>query len=499
MLFNSLSFLIFFPVVVLIFFIMPKRVKYIWLLVASYYFYMNWNPKYALLMLASTLITWLTGLGISILKSRECDTQIRQKLLLAGCFAVNLAILGFFKYFDFFLMNLNAVIGKFGLEMVQKPFDVVLPVGISFYTFQALGYIIDVYKEKVSAEKNVLKYALFVSFFPQLVAGPIERTENLLNQIKEIPSRKPLDYDRITNGLVYMLYGFFLKMVISDRIAILVDNVFDSWFLYGGVELLVAAIGFALQIYCDFSSYSIIAIGAAQVMGFTLMENFEAPYFSSSVKEFWRRWHISLSTWFRDYVYIPLGGNRRGKWRKNINLMLTFLLSGLWHGANWTFVVWGGIHGAYQIMGEAMRPIKNRIYPQIGIRLDSISYKLGQIITTFILTDIAWIFFRAENVSDAIGYLYNIVARWNPWAIWDRTLYGIGLSNYEWNILLFSLLILFIVDLIRYLKKIRLDVFLSSQGVLFKGIMIVLMALMIVVYGQYGGGYDARQFIYFQF
>lgn len=342
MLFNSLSFLIFFPVVVLIFFIMPNRVKYIWLLVASYYFYMNWNPKYALLMLASTLITWLTGLGISILKSRECDTQIRQKLLLAGCFAVNLAILGFFKYFDFFLMNLNAVIGKFGLEMVQKPFDVVLPVGISFYTFQALGYIIDVYKEKVSAEKNVLKYALFVSFFPQLVAGPIERTENLLNQIKEIPSRKPLDYDRITNGLVYMLYGFFLKMVISDRVAILVDNVFDSWFLYGGVELLVAAIGFALQIYCDFSSYSIIAIGAAQVMGFTLMENFEAPYFSSSVKEFWRRWHISLSTWFRDYVYIPLGGNRRGKRRKNINLMLTFLLSGLWHGANWTFVVWGG-------------------------------------------------------------------------------------------------------------------------------------------------------------
>lgn len=499
MLFNSLSFLIFFPVVVLIFFIMPNRVKYIWLLVASYYFYMNWNPKYALLMLASTLITWLTGLGISILKSRECDTQIRQKLLLAGCFAVNLAILGFFKYFDFFLMNLNAVIGKFGLEMVQKPFDVVLPVGISFYTFQALGYIIDVYKEKVSAEKNVLKYALFVSFFPQLVAGPIERTENLLNQIKEIPSRKPLDYDRITNGLVYMLYGFFLKMVISDRVAILVDNVFDSWFLYGGVELLVAAIGFALQIYCDFSSYSIIAIGAAQVMGFTLMENFEAPYFSSSVKEFWRRWHISLSTWFRDYVYIPLGGNRRGKRRKNINLMLTFLLSGLWHGANWTFVVWGGIHGAYQIIGEAVRPIKNRIYPQIGIRLDSISYKLGQIITTFILTDIAWVFFRAENVSGAVGYLYNIVARWNPWAIWDRTLYGIGLSNYEWNILLFSLLILFIVDLIRYLKRIRLDVFLSSQGALFKGIMIVLMALMIVVYGQYGGGYDARQFIYFQF
>lgn len=500
MLFNSLSFLVFFPIVVIIYFFIPNKIKYIWLLAASYYFYMNWNPRYALLMLTSTLLTWITGLGIDYLRKREIKNGQRlEKACIAACFVVNLSILFFFKYFDFMLENINAVIGRMGLQIIEKPFDVLLPVGISFYTFQALGYIIDVYRGEVKAEKNIAKYALFVSFFPQLVAGPIERTGNLLRQINEIPQTKLINYNRITNGLVYMLYGFFLKLVIADRISLIVDTVFDTWFLYGTVELTVAAVGFAIQIYCDFASYSTIAIGAAQVMGFELMENFTAPYFSRSIKEFWRSWHISLSTWFRDYVYIPLGGSRCSRGRKYFNLMVTFLTSGLWHGANWTFVVWGGIHGLYQIIGEVLTPIKKKLYPYIGIRMESVSYRIGQTIVTFILTVLAWIFFRAETIGSALGIIANIFTRWNPWAIADKTLYNIGLSNYEWNVLIIALLLLLAVDVIRKKKRQRFDYFLNTQGTLVKGLVIIFMTLMIGIFGQYGGQFDAKQFIYFQF
>lgn len=500
MLFNSLSFLIFFPIVVFMYFIIPKKVKYVWLLVASYYFYMSWNPKYALLMMLSTFLTWIAGLGVDYFKNRNGKNCVKlQKLCITICCVLNLGILAFFKYFDFILDNINFLVSKVGLHMIEKPFDVLLPVGISFYTFQALSYIIDLYRGRVKIEKNIAKYALFVSFFPQLVAGPIERTENLLKQIKEIPYRKVLNYERITNGLICMLYGYFIRMVIADRVSIMVDQVFEQWFIYGTVELVVAAIGFAIQIYCDFSSYSMIAIGAAQVMGFELMENFAAPYYSRSIKEFWRCWHISLSSWFRDYVYIPLGGNRCKKWRRYLNLMITFLASGLWHGANWTYVVWGGIHGLYQIIGEILQPMKEKIYPFIGIRVNSISHKIGQVITTFVLTDIAWIFFRAEDVTAAFGYIRNIFQRWNPWAIADQSLYKIGLTNYEWNILLIAMLLLISVDAVRRRSGKRIDNFLNTQGALTKGIVILFMTLMIGIFGQYGGEFDAKQFIYFQF
>ncbi len=500
MLFNSIEFLLFFPIVVLIYFTIPKKIKYIWLLGASYYFYMSWNPKYALLMILSTVLTWITGLGVDFFRCRGGkNSTLLQKTCIAVCCIVNLGILAFFKYFDFILDNINMIISKVGLQIVEKPFDVILPVGISFYTFQALSYIVDVYRGTVKVKKNIARYALFVSFFPQLVAGPIERTGNLLKQINDIPNRKLLNYDRITDGLLCMLYGYFLKMVIADRVSIMVDCVFDTWFIYGTVELVVAAVGFAIQIYCDFSSYSMIAIGAAQVMGFELMENFAAPYYSRTIKEFWRRWHISLSSWFKDYVYIPLGGNRCSRWRRYFNLMVTFLASGLWHGANWTYVLWGGIHGIYQIIGEVLRPIKDRLYPFIGIRMNTISYKVGQVIATFILTDIAWIFFRSENIASAFGYIRNIFTRWNPWAIADKSLYNIGLSNYEWNVLIIALGLLVIVDVVRRVKGKRIDAFLNTQGTLVKGLAIVFMVLMVGIFGQYGGEFDAKQFIYFQF
>ena len=489
--FNSAQFLIFFPIVVGLYYLIPRKMRYIWLLIASYYFYMSWNPKYVILIATSTILTWGTALLIEKRQSR---------CLLFSCIGINLAILFLFKYFDFGIDTINRFLGKIGISLISNPFDFLLPVGISFFTFQAIGYIVDVYKGQTKAEHNLLKYALFVSFFPQLVAGPIERSGNLLKQIQESQQKKVCDlYKQITNGLIYMLYGFFLKLVIADRIAILVDHVWDEWYLYGGIELIVAMLGFALQIYCDFSSYSTIAIGAAQVMGFELMENFNAPYFATSIKEFWRRWHISLSTWFRDYVYIPLGGNRKSKVRKYINLMITFLLSGLWHGASWNYVVWGGIHGFYQIMGELTSPIRKKIYPLIGIKKDTAFYRAGSMLCTFLLTSFAWIFFRSTGLHAAVSFCINIVRMWNPWVIFDGTLLSLGLSLYEWNILLVALLVLILTDYVRVKKHMRIDQYLEEQGAFCKILAIIFLCVYIFIFGIYGGGYDASQFIYFQF
>ena len=302
MIFNSIDFLVFFPVVTLIYAIIPKRARCIWLLIASYYFYMCWNAKYALLIAFSTVVTYTAGLLIGRFK----DTRAK-RWVIAGGFVTNLGILFFFKYFDFALNNLNMLLAHFSVQNIQNPFDILLPVGISFYTFQALGYLMDVYRGECEAEKNLLRYALFVSFFPQLVAGPIERSNNLFRQIREMERRTLFSVEAVSQGFTMMLWGLFMKMVIADRVAIFVDTAFSHTFALGTVEAVLGAVGFAIQIYCDFGGYSAIAIGAAKVMGFDLMENFNTPYFSVSIKDFWRRWHISLSSWFRDYLYIPLG------------------------------------------------------------------------------------------------------------------------------------------------------------------------------------------------
>lgn len=494
MLFNSIDFLVFFPIVVLVYFIVPKKIRYIWLLFASYYFYMCWNAKYVLLLMLSTVTTWLAGRLISI-----CTRSVRKKVLLIGCVGINLMILFFFKYLGFFFSSLNRVLSLMHMQVLEKPFDLLLPVGISFYTFQALGYIADVYKGRIKAEKNLLRYALFVSFFPQLVAGPIERTENLLKQMQEISQKKVWDYENVTNGLITMIWGLFVKMVISDRVAILVDNVFDNFYMYGTVALLAGSIGFALQIYCDFMGYSTIAKGAAKVMGFELMENFETPYFSKSVSEFWRRWHISLSTWFRDYVYIPLGGNRCSKLRKYFNLMVTFGVSGLWHGASWNYVAWGVMHGVFQVVGDFTKSFRKRIYEKGHFKVESISFKLAQIVSTFFLVDFAWIFFRAGSLKIALDYCKRIFTKWDPWSLFNGEIYTLGLDITEFNILVVSVLILFLADLIRYIKKQDVAVFLSEQCIWFRWSAVILLIGAILVYGIYGIQFDSSQFIYFQF
>ena len=494
MLFNSFEFLLFFPIVTILFFVIPRKVRYLWLLVASYYFYMCWNVKYVVLLLFSTLITWGLGLILPKISSKSS----RKLVMLTGLFT-NLAVLFFFKYFNFFYSNLGRVLGKVGITLADSPFDFLLPVGISFYIFQALGYLIDVYREEIQPEKNVLRYALFVSFFPQLVAGPIERSGRLLTQIQRMEEIVVFEGKRIEEGLVLMFWGLFQKMVIADRIAIFVDNIFGNLQGIGTIETVLAAIGFSLQIYCDFAGYSNIAIGAAKVMGFELMENFNTPYFATNIADFWRRWHISLSTWFRDYLYIPLGGNRKGRLRKYLNLMITFLVSGLWHGSNWTYILWGGIHGLYQIVGDCIRPWKEKVYKACKVKTEAESFRLGQILVTFLLTSFAWIFFRSTSLSKAVLYVKRMLTHFNPWVLFDQSLFNWGLDRIEVDVLMPALILLFLVEWIRYRKKETIGQFLVRQNTWFYWGGLLLLILSILVFGEYGVLFDSKQFVYFAF
>lgn len=494
--FNSINFMIFFPIVIAVYFIIPRKLRSIWLLLASYYFYMSWNAKYALLIGFSTIVTYFTARAIEGVDNN--DKRLRKEILIAGI-VINLAILIIFKYADFAIDTVDAVMNRIGLTGIDYRLNLLLPVGISFYTFQAIGYVIDVYRGETVAETNIIRYALFVSFFPQLVAGPIERSKNLLGQLRKIEEIDLFNAKRVTSGAILMIWGLFLKMVISDRIAILVDNVFDNYRMQGGTALILAAIGFSIQIYCDFNSYSTVAIGAARVMGFSLMENFNSPYFANSIRDFWGRWHISLSTWFRDYLYIPLGGNRKGKLRKHINRMIVFLVSGLWHGANFTFIVWGGIHGLYQTIGELLRPIRDRVNDRIQVNTTCFSYRFGQIIVTDILAVFAWIFFRADTLTDAMRFIKRIFTRFDPWQLFNGGIFELGLDRIEMNILVVALLVLLAVDLMKYLKGKTIDAFLMEQNLWFEWIVIILFILALFIFGEYGPAFDAKQFIYFQF
>ena len=353
MLFNSYEFILFFPIVTVIFFLLPPRMRCFWMLISSYYFYMFWNPKYIILMLFATV----TSYGCAIMM------QYNKKLFLIIGVILNLLLLFGFKYFNFFVKNINSMLFMVNLEDSISLINVVLPVGISFYVFQVIGYMIDIYKGECDVEKNFIRYALFVSFWPQLVAGPIERSGNLMRGFKRIESGETrFDYKRVTDGLIIILWGFFMKIVIADRIAIFVSNVFGNYQSLSGVVLFMGALGFAVEIYCDFAGYSMIAIGTARVYGIKLMENFSTPYFSMSITEFWRRWHISLSTWFRDYVYIPLGGNHCSMRRNSLNILVTFLLSGLWHGAAWHYVAWGGYTRSSTDVGQKGKKAENIVY-----------------------------------------------------------------------------------------------------------------------------------------
>lgn len=497
MLFNSFDFLLFFPIVCLIYYIIPYKFRQLFLLLASYFFYMCWNPKYALLMLTSTVITYMSGIFIERANKIEDESkQNRQKnIYVAMSFGMNLSILFFFKYFNFMIASINQVLSSMHITLIELNFDVILPVGISFYTFQALSYTMDVYRGEIYTEKNFIKYALFVSFFPQLVAGPIERSKNLL---KQISVKHEFDLHRVHTGLILMLWGLFQKMVISDNIAIIVSEVYDHNANYGSLELIFATILFAFQIYCDFGGYSSIAIGAARVMGFELMENFDTPYLAKTVADFWRRWHISLTTWFRDYLYIPLGGNRKGKLRKYGNIMIVFLTSGLWHGASWHFVVWGGLNGLYQVVGDLLQPVRDQIVKWFRVKRNVASHQLIKVVLTFIMVDLSWIFFRANSVSQAFAILKGMCTRIHLSVLINGSLFSLGMDKKQCEVVLCMLVLLFAVDICKYLKLDLIEE-LTKQGMWFQYAIYLFLIFSVLIFGSYGPAFDASQFIYFQF
>jgi D-alanyl-lipoteichoic acid acyltransferase DltB (MBOAT superfamily) len=392
MLFNSLSFLIFFPIVTFLYFSLPHRFRWAMLLAASCIFYMHFIPVYILILLFTILVDYVAGILL------EQSNGFRRKLLLVMSLVANVGVLAIFKYFGFLAANLAGLAHLLGWNYPIQSLNIILPIGLSFHTFQAMSYTIEVYRGNQKAERHLGIYALYVMFYPQLVAGPIERPQNLLPQFHEAHQFDP---QRMVEGLRLMLWGMFKKVVIADNLAEIVNRVYGSPHDFQGLAFLLATVFFSFQIYCDFSGYSDIARGAARVMGFTLMENFRTPYFSASISEFWRRWHISLSTWFRDYLYIPLGGNRVSHPRLALNLMIVFLISGLWHGANWTYVLWGGLHGVFLACSLATTNIRKNLLQRSGLGRMPRLHRAFQTSTVFALVTLSWVFFRANSVSDA--------------------------------------------------------------------------------------------------
>ena len=475
MLFNSFPFLVFFPTVTIIYFLLPRKVRWMWLLVMSYYFYMNWHAEYALLMASSTIVTWVCGNIVA----KVAEEKPRKAVLAAGI-VINLGMLGYFKYTGFFLDILQRLCHLLHIGWTAPRVSILLPVGISFFIFQALGYMIDVYRRNVEPERNIFKYALFVSFFPQLVAGPIERSKNLLHQVSE-----PHDFDakRVREGLLIIMLGFFEKVVIADRACIYVDAIFGNWIAASGRQIALSTIVFSIQDLGDFGGYSHIAIGAAHVLGMHLMTNFRQPYFAVSVRDFWARWHVSLGSWFRDYLYFPLGGSRKGQRRKELNTMIVYTVSGLWHGAALKFVAWGMLNGALQVI--------EGWFPKPKIRHPRLHY-IWDVARTDFLIAITMLIFRAGSMSAAVGMLWRIVTAWSA------PNFATGFSFWQAVCVTVCICVLFAFEVLHE-KKITVTELTDRLPWAARGALYIAAIMTIVIFGVWGPGYNAQAFIYFQF
>ena len=493
--FNSFAFLVFFPIVFLLFYILPHKLRPVMLLVASYYFYMSWNPELVFLILGTTVISYFAGIIID--KNR--DNKALSKTCLVIAVGSSLAVLFFFKYFNFVADSAVSVLNIFGANATWTTINVILPVGISFYTFQTLSYVIDIYRDSCKVERNFGYYALFVSFFPQLVAGPIERPENLIPQLR---SKHKLDAENIRAGLRLMAIGFFKKMVVADGVSAIVDAVYNAPGQANGLSVLIATVLFSVQIYGDFSGYTDIAIGCARMLDIRLMKNFNRPYVAQSIKEFWGRWHISLSTWFRDYLYIPLGGNRRGNARKLLNVFIVFLVSGIWHGAAITFVLWGVLHGIYRVTEDALTPRLRSYYKKRNKDPNSESLVLFRRIRTYVLVTFAWIFFRANSTQDLWSIIGKLFTDWSFNAeFFADTFNAIGL---DWLALL--RIILGVITLV-YIHRIMPDNSyppidlprVKRSGVASKLALVFLVIAIALTWMMLLANNQASSFIYFQF
>ncbi len=483
MIFNSVDFAIFLPIIFFLYWgITNKSLKLqnLLIVVASYIFYSWWDWRFLSLILFSTLIDYSVGVRLS-----KEENRIKRKILLWISVIVNLGFLGFFKYYNFFLDNFANAFTFFGAEINTNSLNIILPVGISFYTFQTLSYTIDIYKRKLEPTKDFIAFTAFVSFFPQLVAGPIERATNLLPQFYK---KRIFEYDKSLDGLRQILWGLFKKVVIADNSAQIANEIFNNSGGYSGSTLVVGAVFFTFQIYGDFSGYSDIAIGTSRLFGFNLKQNFAFPYFSRDIAEFWRRWHISLSTWFRDYLYIPMGGSRGGTSMKIRNIFIIFIVSGFWHGANWTFIIWGALNAFYYLPLLVLN--KNRINTDTvaqGKHLPSFKEFLKMLIT-FSLTVFAWVFFRAENLSHALNYISTIFSKSLfsiPYA------FGLGV-----NIIILTTLFIIILIIVEWFgrnKKYALE-FNKNLNPFYQWALFYLIAIIIFLFGQ-----RQQDFIYFQF
>ena len=484
MLFNSFHFLAFFIVVTSLYFAIPYKQRWILLLAGSCYFYMAFVPIYILILGFTIVIDYFAGIYIERAEGKK------RKLFLIASLIANIGVLAVFKYYNFLIDNLSFLMHGFGSTEPLPYLSILLPIGLSFHTFQAMSYTIEVYRGHQKAERHFGIYSLYVMFYPQLVAGPIERPQNLLPQFRE---KHDFDYNRVTSGLRLMVWGLFQKVVIADRLAIAVDTVYADPHHFNSLSLIVATVFFSFQIFCDFSGYSDMAIGAARVMGFKLMTNFDKPYLSKSIAEFWKRWHISLSTWFRDYLYISLGGNRVTIPRWYLNLIIVFLISGLWHGANWTFIIWGALHGFYLIFALATKDFREKI----SKRLHFDKIPLLSTLTTFALVTFAWIFFRAHSVDFAL-YIAKSIFLGLPEVISklfnnESAIEYWGLSVRERNLSVF--LIFFLIAVHSIQSKISISEVFTRQPIYVRWAIYYVVAFVIITLGVY----EKREFIYFQF
>lgn len=481
MLFNSFEFILFLPTVFLLYwFVFNRSLKgqNLFILIASYVFYGWWDWRFLGLIAFSSIVDYLLGYQIFVTEDKRA-----RKLLLLGSLITNLGILGFFKYYNFFVGSFAELMNGMGFQANMSTLNVLLPVGISFYTFQTLSYTIDVYRGNLKPTKDILQFFAFVSFFPQLVAGPIERASHLLPQFSK---KKSFNYEEAISGVSLILYGLFKKIVIADNCAPVVNEIFAHYNTASPFKLILAVVLFAFQIYGDFSGYSDIAIGTGRLFGFDLMTNFRTPYFSRNIAEFWRRWHISLSTWFRDYVYIPLGGSRRSMPRNVFNVMTVFMVSGLWHGANWTFVIWGAINGLLFVPLLVFKKNRNHIDTVAQHQTWPSFREIIQIFSTFTLVCFGWLFFRSDNLAEAIGYMKHMFSN-------SQSLLDIKVSLYDNHYLIMMILVLLTLDWIT--RKSNFDIRIKEYKLATRWSIYILLFLCIHFFGVYG----TNEFIYFQF
>ncbi len=485
--YSSLAFLILLPFAIGIYFGIPDRFKYIWLLVLSYLFCFSWGTRAVIFLFSVTMFSYGAGLFIDYFSEKSRIKRVALVLGILGC-------IGFWVF-----SKGGILLFRSQLETIER--FLILPVGISFYSLQAVGYLVDIYKGKEKAEHNFFKVALYLAFFPKFISGPLEKSSFFFGQLKNVYNKK-FEYERVKNGILLMMWGYFQKLLIADKLLIPVNEIYDNWQMYSGTMICIGTVLFAVQLYTDFGGYTCIALGIGEIIGIELHNNFRQPYLADSIKDFWRRWHISLSEWLREYIYISLGGNRKGRLCKYRNILLTFIASGFWHGTSWRFIMWGMLHGVYQIIGEVWRPIKLKIFETLNINCNNKIFKLWKRLCVFVLVDIAWLFFRADGLKTdglktAVQMLYKCIVDIQFTNIFKK-IFFLGLKTEEVYIVLAAMIILIFIDILHE-RNIRIRKWLSNQNVVIRWGCYLSVCLVIItsMVGQMGG--EGTQFVYAQF